>query len=81
MAQRVLLRGYADRLEIDDAGRGGRGRPEDRKYPPSKIEENPQLGLYQHAVDHGAVDDLVGAPASVGRRRALAAAQGDREAS
>ena len=49
------------------------------KYPPTdKSSENPQLGLYQHAVDHGAVDDLVEGRASSGRRRAVAAAQGDR---
>jgi hypothetical protein len=30
------------------------------KYPPSdkSLPENPQLGLYQYAVDHGAVDQL-----------------------
>ncbi len=57
--QRVLLRGYADRLEIDDAGRVVVVDLKTGKYPPTKIEENPQLGLYQHAVDHGGVDDLV----------------------
>ncbi|MET0997740.1 MAG: ATP-dependent DNA helicase, partial [Marmoricola sp.] len=57
--QRVVLRGYADRLEIDDAGRVVVVDLKTGKYPPSKIEENPQLGLYQHVVDHGAVDDLV----------------------
>ena len=31
------------------------------KYPPpdKELPENPQLGLYQHAVAHGAVDDLL----------------------
>ena len=30
------------------------------KYPPTdkSLVENPQLGLYQHAVNHGALDDL-----------------------
>ncbi len=64
--QRVLLRGYADRLEIDDAGRVVVVDLKTGKYPPTKIEENPQLGLYQHAVDHGAVDALVQGPASSG---------------
>jgi superfamily I DNA/RNA helicase/RecB family exonuclease len=57
--QAVVLRGYADRLEIDDDGRVVVVDLKTGKYPPSRIEENPQLGLYQHAVDHGAVDDLV----------------------
>ncbi|MEO7350851.1 MAG: ATP-dependent DNA helicase, partial [Marmoricola sp.] len=64
--QRVVLRGYADRLEIDDQGRVVVVDLKTGKYPPSKVEENPQLGLYQHAVDHGAVDDLMGGPASSG---------------
>ncbi len=64
--QRVVLKGYADRLEIDDDGRVVVVDLKTGKYPPSKIEENPQLGLYQHAVDHGAVDDLVGGSASSG---------------
>ncbi len=57
--QRVVLRGYADRLEIDDAGRVVVVDLKTGKYPPGRIEENPQLGLYQHAVDHGGVEDLV----------------------
>ena len=44
-------------------GRPGRGRrPEDRAStrPPTRTcPSNPQLGLYQLAVEHGAVDDLV----------------------
>ena len=64
--QRVRLLGYADRLEIDDAGHVVVVDLKTGKYPPSKIEENPQLGLYQHAVDHGAVDELVGGEASSG---------------
>jgi superfamily I DNA/RNA helicase/RecB family exonuclease len=64
--QRVVLKGYADRLEIDDAGRVVVVDLKTGKYPPSKIEENPQLGLYQHAVDHGAVDHLVGGSATSG---------------
>ena len=40
------------------------------KYPPADetLASNPQLGLYQLAVDHGAVDDLV-----AGRRACRAA--------
>ena len=64
--ERVLLRGYADRLEVDDDGRVVVVDLKTGKYPPSGIEENPQLGLYQHAVNHGAVDDLLDDPGSSG---------------
>ena len=66
--QRVRLHGYADRLEVDDDGRVIVVDLKTGKYPPSdkSLPENPQLGLYQYAVDHGAVDDLVGSPASAG---------------
>ena len=64
--QRVLLRGYADRLEVDDDGRVVVVDLKTGKYPPTRLEENPQLGLYQHAVDHGAVDDLVDGTATSG---------------
>ena len=64
--QRVVLRGYADRLEIDDDGAVVVVDLKTGKYPPSKVEENPQLGLYQHAVDHGAVDHLVEGAATSG---------------
>ena len=64
--QRVVLKGYADRLEIDDDGAVVVVDLKTGKYPPSKVEENPQLGLYQHAVDHGAVDHLVEGVASSG---------------
>lgn len=64
--QAVVLRGYADRLEIDDDGRVVVVDLKTGKYPPGRIEENPQLGLYQHAVDHGAVDDLVEGASSGG---------------
>lgn len=62
--QRVLLNGRADRLEVDDDGRvvvidlkTGKYLPTDKSLP-----DNPQLGLYQYAVDHGAVDDVLGGP-------------------
>ena len=64
--QRVVLKGYADRLEIDDDGRVVVVDLKTGKYPPTRLEENPQLGLYQHAVDHGAVDDLVDGTATSG---------------
>jgi RecB family exonuclease len=59
--QRVRLNGYADRLEIDDAGRVVVVDLKTSKYPPTDkdLPANPQLGLYQHAVANGAVDDLV----------------------
>ena len=57
--QQVVLRGYADRLELDEDGRVVVVDLKTGKYPPTRIEDNPQLGLYQHAVDHGAVDDLL----------------------
>ena len=59
--ERVPLDGYADRLELDADGRvvvvdlkTGRTKPSDKS-----VLTNVQLGLYQLAVDHGAVDDLV----------------------
>ena len=60
--QRVLLHGRADRLEVDADGlvvvidlKTGKYLPTDKSLP-----DNPQLGLYQHAVDHGAADELLG---------------------
>jgi RecB family exonuclease len=64
--QHVILHGYADRLEVDDDGHVVVVDLKTGKYPPSGIEENPQLGLYQHAVNHGAVDDLLDEPAVSG---------------
>ncbi|HEU4567994.1 MAG TPA: ATP-dependent DNA helicase [Marmoricola sp.] len=66
--QHVRLHGYADRLEVDDDGRVIVVDLKTGKYPPSdkSLAENPQLGLYQYAVDHGAVDDLVDSPAPSG---------------
>ena len=62
--QRVALSGYADRLEIDDDGHVVVVDLKTGKYPPSDkaLAENPQLGLYQLAVDHGAVDAIVEGP-------------------
>ena len=57
----VVLQGYADRLELDADGRvvvvdlkTSRSAPSNRS-----VLEHAQLGLYQLAVDHGAVDGLV----------------------
>ncbi|MCX6396495.1 MAG: ATP-dependent DNA helicase [Propionibacteriales bacterium] len=66
--QQVTLHGFADRLEIDDAGRVIVVDLKTGKYPPSdkELPENPQLGLYQQAIAAGAVDDLVGHPVEPG---------------
>jgi RecB family exonuclease len=57
--QRVLLNGYADRLELDAQGRVVVVDLKTGKTPPTKaeIDEHPQLGLYQLAVENGAVPD------------------------
>jgi RecB family exonuclease len=66
--QQVRLIGYVDRLELDDDGyvvvvdlKTGKYHPTDASLP-----DNPQLGLYQLAVDHGAADEAVGRPARSG---------------
>jgi RecB family exonuclease len=60
--QRVALTGFADRLEVDHDGRVVVIDLKTTKYPPTdkELSTNPQLGLYQHAVRHGAVDELLG---------------------
>ena len=59
----VRLHGYADRLELDEAGRVVVVDFKTTKYPPTgSQEDNAQLGLYQLAVAAGAVDDLPGVP-------------------
>ncbi len=60
-AERIVLRGYADRLELDEAGRVVVVDFKTTKYPPpdKDLPANPQLGLYQLAVDHGAADHLL----------------------
>ena len=59
--QRVRLNGYADRLELDEDGRVVVIDLKTSKYPPADkdLPANPQLGLYQYAVSHGAVDGLL----------------------
>ncbi len=70
--ERIQLTGYADRVELDADGnvvvvdlKTGRAKPSTKS-----VESHVQLGLYQYAVDHGAVDDLAGgedaAPARAG---------------
>jgi superfamily I DNA/RNA helicase/RecB family exonuclease len=60
----VSLHGYADRLEIDDEGRVVVIDLKTTKYPPQdgEIATNAQLGLYQLAVEQGAVDQVLGRP-------------------
>jgi RecB family exonuclease len=66
--QVVRVTGYADRLEIDTEGRVVVVDLKTGKYPPTDkdLPSNPQLGLYQLAVNSGAVDDLLPAAASGG---------------
>jgi RecB family exonuclease len=66
--QPVRLNGYADRLELDESGHVVVIDLKTSKQPPldKELAANPQLGLYQHAVDHGAADGLVGRPARAG---------------
>lgn len=59
-AERVLITGYADRVELDADGnvvvvdlKSGRAKPSNKA-----VESDVQLGLYQYAVDHGALDEL-----------------------
>ena len=58
--EQVQLSGYADRLELDADGdvvvvdlKSGRSKPSAKA-----VGSHVQLGLYQFAVDHGAVDEL-----------------------
>ena len=60
--EQVRLHGYADRLELDEAGRVVVVDFKTTKYPPTGDQaDNAQLGLYQLAVASGAVDELVAA--------------------
>jgi RecB family exonuclease len=58
--ERVRLHGYADRLELDADGRVVVVDLKTGKYPATDLARHPQLGLYQLAVDSGAVRDLAG---------------------
>jgi RecB family exonuclease len=57
----VRLFGFADRLELDEDGRVVVVDLKTGKYFPTteQVGEHAQLGLYQHAVAHGAADHLV----------------------
>ncbi|NEN79689.1 ATP-dependent helicase [Nocardioides zeae] len=59
--ERIVVHGFADRLELDDQHRVVVVDLKTGKYPPTAAEvaEHPQLGLYQLAVDTGAADGLV----------------------
>ena len=58
--EQVRLHGYADRLELDAEGRVVVVDLKTGKYPASDVPRHPQLGLYQLAVDAGAVSELAG---------------------
>jgi RecB family exonuclease len=57
----VTLHGYADRIELDADGRVVVVDLKTTKYRPTgpEVARHVQLGVYQYAVDHGAVDPLV----------------------
>jgi RecB family exonuclease len=59
--ERIVVHGFADRLELDDQHRVVVVDLKTGKYPPTgaEVAEHPQLGLYQLAVDSGAADGLV----------------------
>jgi RecB family exonuclease len=60
--EQVTLFGYADRLELDADGKVVVVDLKTSKNRPSgpAVQRHVQLGLYQYAVDHGAVDELLG---------------------
>jgi len=66
--ERVRLRGYADRLELDTEGRVVVVDFKTSKNPPTeaKVAAHPQLALYQLAVANGAVDAALGRPGRPG---------------
>jgi RecB family exonuclease len=60
--EQVTLFGYADRLELDAGGKVVVVDLKTSKSRPSgpAVQRHVQLGVYQYAVDHGAVDELLG---------------------
>ncbi|RNL61014.1 ATP-dependent helicase [Nocardioides marmoriginsengisoli] len=60
--ERVELRGFADRLEVDADGRLVVVDLKTGKYAPTGpgVKEHIQLGLYQYAANHGAFADVAG---------------------
>ncbi len=77
--QAVVLRGFADRLELDERGDVVVVDLKTGKYPPSdkSLPDNPQLGLYQLAVDRGAADELFGRSVSAGGAELIQLRHGD----
>jgi RecB family exonuclease len=59
--ERVTLFGYADRLELDADGHVVVVDLKTAKNAPTgpAVQRHVQLGVYQYAVDHGALDELV----------------------
>jgi RecB family exonuclease len=66
--ERVLLRGAADRLERTADGGVVVIDFKTGKYPPTdkSLPDNPQLGVYQLAADHGGFDEALGRPGRSG---------------
>ncbi|MDO9381030.1 MAG: PD-(D/E)XK nuclease family protein, partial [Nocardioidaceae bacterium] len=64
----VVLRGSMDRVELDVDGlvRVVDFKTGKQKVSGEALASHPQLGVYQVAVEHGAVDDVVGRPATSG---------------
>jgi superfamily I DNA/RNA helicase/RecB family exonuclease len=65
---RALIRGRVDRLERDADGRLVVVDLKTGSRPPSDadVAENPQLGVYQVAIEHGGLDDETGGGARAG---------------
>jgi RecB family exonuclease len=66
--EQVRLVGYADRVELDTDGRVVVVDLKTARTAPTgpAVQRDVQLGLYQYAVDSGAVDELVGRDAASG---------------
>jgi RecB family exonuclease len=66
--RQVMLTGFADRLEVDDAGRVVVVDFKSARTVPSgpAVAANLQLALYQYAVDAGALDEAAGRPMASG---------------
>jgi RecB family exonuclease len=66
--ERVVLRGFVDRLELDQDGNVVVVDFKTGKSPlaKAKVHDHAQLGLYQLAVDHGAAAELAGPDARSG---------------
>ncbi|MGN0062846.1 MAG: ATP-dependent helicase [Nocardioides sp.] len=66
--QQVSLRGFADRVEVTTDGTVVVVDLKTGKYPPSakEVADHPQLGIYQYAVEQGALSDVVGPDARSG---------------